>query len=111
MNEGEQRTRRRGRHGFVSFSRKDSVAERSFHSQGPTELQDLSPNVRCLNNGVARLWPAADLRERECTFLLSRFDRHDGLRPFRGLKVIFRIVLLHVFINGQPTKLLKEGVM
>jgi len=45
---------------------------RSFHSQEPTELKDLSPNVRSLNNGAARLWPSADLREQECTLLFSR---------------------------------------
>jgi len=38
---------------------------RSFHSRGPTELKDLSPIVRSFNNGVARLMPSADLRERE----------------------------------------------
>jgi len=43
-------------------SRRDSG--RLFDSRGPTELKDLSPTVRSLNNGVARLWPLADLRER-----------------------------------------------
>jgi len=70
-------------------SRIDS--ERLFHSRGRTELKDLSPTVRSLNNGVARLWPSADLRDRELIFLLRRSERYDGHRLFWDLKVIFRI--------------------
>jgi len=44
-------------------SRRDN--ERVFLSRSPTELKDLSPTVHSLNNWVARLWPLADLKERE----------------------------------------------
>jgi len=43
-----------------------------FHSRGRTELKDLWSTVRSLNNGITRLWPSADLRERERTFLLKQ---------------------------------------
>jgi len=57
---------------------------RSFNRRGPTELKDLSPTVRSLNNGVATLWPSADQRERECIFFLSMSERmmdidHSGI--------------------------------
>jgi len=90
-------------------SRRDSA--RLFHSRGPIELKDLSPTVRCLNNGVTRLWPSADLRDRECTFLVCRSERYDGHRPFSGLKVLLRICSSTRLLRGSQSSSLRKGVM
>jgi len=47
---------------------------RLFHSQSPTELNDLSPTVRCLINGVARLWPSADVGRLLIHRLIGSFE-------------------------------------
>jgi len=61
-----------------------------------------------LKKRVARPRPSADLRERECTFLISRSERYDGQTVLR-FKSNFENFLLDAFINWQPIKLLKEG--
>jgi len=81
---------------------------RSFHRRGPAELKDLSPTVRSLNDGVTRLCPSADLRERECTLLFSKSDKYDWQRPYGDLKVIFRIFIC-AFFNWPPIEAIKGG--
>jgi len=58
-----------------------------------------------------RLRLSADLREWECTFLLSRSEMCGGNRMFCDFKLIFRCLHLNAVNDWQPINCERKGVM